>query len=99
QELIKMRIKHDIGGLTDKEKKHRISLFAYDVLLFWSNISKSMQMILEVIKSFSELSGHKTNKKSELCLPLWSPAGIISRVLNVLHFPATTACTSWMPHT
>uniref|UniRef100_A0A3B3IAZ9 Reverse transcriptase domain-containing protein n=1 Tax=Oryzias latipes TaxID=8090 RepID=A0A3B3IAZ9_ORYLA len=50
-------------------QRHWISLFADDVLLFWSNISKSMQMILEVIKLFSEVSGHKTNKaKSSILL-------------------------------
>uniref|UniRef100_A0A8C7Z493 Reverse transcriptase domain-containing protein n=1 Tax=Oryzias sinensis TaxID=183150 RepID=A0A8C7Z493_9TELE len=51
----------------DKKENHWISLFADDVLLLWSNISNSMQMILEMIKSFSEVSGHKKIKGQARC--------------------------------
>lgn len=69
--------------------EHWISLFADDVLLFWSNISKSMQMILEVIKLFSEVSGHKTNKAKSSIL-LLSANERASLLQDTMQFNAAT---------
>lgn len=66
---IAIRSHPQLSGITVGPTEHRISLFTDDLILFISDLSKSIQTILEVIKSFCEISGYKLNKtKSSILL-------------------------------
>lgn len=66
---IAIRSHPQFNGISVGPTSHKISLFADDVILFLSNISKSIPVILEIIKSFSSVSGYKINKtKSSIML-------------------------------
>ena len=46
---------------------HKLSLYADDLLLYVSNPSTSLPIILDILKQFGQLSGYKLNfGKSEL---------------------------------
>ena len=44
-----------------KEKTHKLSLFADDMLLYIENLKYSTRKLLDLISEFGKLAGYKTN--------------------------------------
>lgn len=51
-------------------KKHVISLFADDVLLYLENLQMSISAVLSSLASFSTVSGYKVNLGKSVSMPL-----------------------------
>uniref|UniRef100_A0A096LX15 Reverse transcriptase domain-containing protein n=1 Tax=Poecilia formosa TaxID=48698 RepID=A0A096LX15_POEFO len=82
---IAIRSHPHLSGITVGPTEHRISLFADDVVLFISKLNQSLQIILEIIKSFSGISGYKINRTKSSIL-LLNANEKISPSLGVLQF-------------
>lgn len=73
----------DITGISVGGKDHKIALYADDIVLFITNPTKSIPVVLEIINQFSKFSGYKINFSKSEVMPLgnssrlisWSPAG------------------------
>lgn len=68
-----------VAGINIGPKKHTISLYADDVLLFLSNPEISIVRIVEIIGTFGQFSGYKINYSKSEAMPLtlhtpWSPS-------------------------
>ncbi len=48
-------------GITIGPTEHKICLYADDVILFMSNLSKSIPAVLQLIKTFGDISGYRVN--------------------------------------
>ena len=48
-------------GLPSGDHEHRISLYFNDVILYLSNLSKSVQTLLHLINKFGQFSGYSIN--------------------------------------
>lgn len=58
-----------ITGVTVGQEEHHIALFADDVIVFIKDLQSSISALLNLIKSFRNISEHKVNKdKSSLML-------------------------------
>ena len=63
----KIRQTEQIKGISIGKKQYKLSLFADDLLLYLNNVNESMPHLLEIMKTFSQLSGYKINEgKTEL---------------------------------
>lgn len=78
-----------LSGITVGSKEHRISLFADDVILFLSKLNRSIQIILEIIQLFSNISGYKINKTKSSIL-LLNTNEIMSPTSNIAQFEVVT---------
>uniref|UniRef100_A0A3Q3GDX3 Reverse transcriptase domain-containing protein n=1 Tax=Labrus bergylta TaxID=56723 RepID=A0A3Q3GDX3_9LABR len=65
-----IRLNNQISPISIQDTKHKISLYADDVLLYFTNISNSLSRILEVFSKFSQFSGYKINWDKSLLIPL-----------------------------
>lgn len=59
-----------IAGIQAKMYRHKISLYADDVLLFISNLSSSRPAIHNVMNAYSKVSGYSINWSKSEILPL-----------------------------
>lgn len=50
-----------ISPICIKATEHKISLYADDILLYFTNIASSLPQILQVFTQFSQISGYKIN--------------------------------------
>lgn len=58
---IAVRSHPQLGGIAVGPSDHRIALYADDIILFLSNLKKSIPILLQFIKSYGEVSGYKVN--------------------------------------
>ncbi len=58
---IGVRSHQSFCGITIGMTEHRISLYTDDVILFMSNLSKSIPAVLQLIKTFGDISGYRVN--------------------------------------
>ncbi len=64
-----MRQSEAIEQITVCDSSHSISLFADDILIYIKNWSKSLPHLMEIFKTFSNISGYKINwSKSAMML-------------------------------
>lgn len=56
-----LRSEEKFEGITCQGTVHKLSLYADDLLLYVSNPSSSLPVILEILKQFGQLSGYKLN--------------------------------------
>ena len=53
----------DITGIQIGGTEHRLSLFADDVVLFLTDLGRSVQAVGQILKVFGEFSGYNINQK------------------------------------
>ena len=58
----------EITGIKIGEAEHRLSLFADDVVLFLTNLEKSVNAVDNILHSFGLFSGYKVNQKKSSLL-------------------------------
>lgn len=63
-----VRNSSSLSGIKLGDMDHRISLYADDVVLFLSDLGKSVPALLNLIKTFGEFSGYKINEKKSSIL-------------------------------
>lgn len=77
-----IRAEANFSGITIGGHVHRISLYADDVILFFSNLSNSVQTLLYLINRFGQFSGYSINiakssilflNKDEITNPVITP--------------------------
>lgn len=56
-----LRSEENFEGISRQGTVHKLSLYADDLLLYVSNPSTSLPVILEILKQFGQLSGYKLN--------------------------------------
>lgn len=62
-----LRSENGFEGISRQGSVHKLSLYADDLLLYVSNPSTSLPIVLDILKQFGQLSGYKLNfGKSEL---------------------------------
>ena len=59
-----------VTGIDVGPQKHKISLYADDVLLFLSNPKVSITRVAEIIKTFGRFSGYKISYSKSEAMPL-----------------------------
>ena len=63
----KIRQSEQITGISIGNKQYKLSLFADDLLLYLSNVNRVIPHIIEIMRTFSKISGYKMNEaKTEL---------------------------------
>lgn len=63
----KIRQTEEVRGINVDKEKYKLSLFADDLMLYLTNIKKSLPKAMEIIEDFSKISGYKINfEKTEL---------------------------------
>uniref|UniRef100_A0A3P9J7K4 Reverse transcriptase domain-containing protein n=1 Tax=Oryzias latipes TaxID=8090 RepID=A0A3P9J7K4_ORYLA len=67
---IAIRKNKDIAGITIGHEEHKIALYADDVILFISNMSKTIPIILKLIENFGKISGYTVNNTKSAILVL-----------------------------
>lgn len=65
-----VRERMSITGITVGHIKHKIALFADDVLIFLKHLSNSIPNLLETISKFGEISGYKINNSKSMLMLL-----------------------------
>lgn len=59
----------EVTGVKIGKMEHKLSLFADDIVLFLTNLEKSVPSVDNILQSFGQFSGYKVNqKKSSLLL-------------------------------
>ena len=67
-----IRKNQNIQGVKINESTHKLLLYADDILWLTSDPARSVPALLDVIKSFSKISGYKVNWSKSEALPLTS---------------------------
>lgn len=65
-----IRLNPGISPICIKATEHKFSLYADDILLYFTNIASSLSQILQVFTQFSQFSGSKINWDKFLLVPL-----------------------------
>uniref|UniRef100_A0AAR2JMN7 Reverse transcriptase domain-containing protein n=1 Tax=Pygocentrus nattereri TaxID=42514 RepID=A0AAR2JMN7_PYGNA len=64
---IALRTNKDIKGIVRAEGEHKVSLYADDMILYLSDASTSLPVVLNLLSDFGKISGYRVNtQKSEL---------------------------------
>lgn len=65
---IAIRSNQNITGIKINEIDNKIGLFADDIVIFLSHLEQSLHYMLNIISSFSKLSGYKINESKSAIL-------------------------------
>ena len=64
-----IRAEREIEGIQNGKEEVKLSLFAYDMILYIENPKDSTRKLLELINEYSKVAGYKINtQKSLVCL-------------------------------
>ncbi len=72
---ISLRTLTGYSGVTRGGGEHKVSLYADDLLLYISNPSKSIPVIVSALKKFGKISGYKLNMGKSILFPINNIAG------------------------
>ena len=61
-----IREEKEIKGIQIGKEEVKLSLFAYDMILYIENPKDSTRILLEIIKEYSEVVGYKSNTQKSL---------------------------------
>jgi hypothetical protein len=61
-----IRQQKKIKGLQIRKEEVKISLFAYDMIVYTSDLKKSTRELLNLINEFSEVAGYKINSSKSM---------------------------------
>lgn len=67
-----------IAGFKIQNEEHKISLYADDILIMFTNPLHSITTLLKILNDFSEISYYKFNRSKSTIFPLTNPAVILT---------------------
>lgn len=63
-----IRSSPELTGIKIGQTEHRLSLFADDIVLFLTNLEKSVHAVGNILETFGHFSGYKVNQKKSTLL-------------------------------
>lgn len=81
-----------IEGIMVEDKKHVISLYADDIMLYLTNMETSLPALCTLLEEYSCISGHKINKQKSVMMPLNPAAQGLSRGDIPFHWDPCKFC-------
>lgn len=63
-----IRNSSELTGIKIGQVEHRLSLFADDIVLFLTNLEKSVLAVSNILQGFGYFSGYKINQKKSSLL-------------------------------
>uniref|UniRef100_A0A3P9ITT7 Reverse transcriptase domain-containing protein n=1 Tax=Oryzias latipes TaxID=8090 RepID=A0A3P9ITT7_ORYLA len=71
---ILLRSSKEYAGINRGNTEHKVSLYADDLLLYVSDLIKSIPIIMTILENFGRISGYKLNLSKSILFPINSKA-------------------------
>uniref|UniRef100_A0AAR2M1X3 Reverse transcriptase domain-containing protein n=1 Tax=Pygocentrus nattereri TaxID=42514 RepID=A0AAR2M1X3_PYGNA len=75
-----------VSGIARAEGEHKVSLYADDMILYLSDASTSLPVVLNILSDFGKISGYRVNTQKSELMPINLAARESSFVYTLLYF-------------
>ena len=82
-----IRAEREIEGIQNGKEEVKLSLFAYDMILYIENPKDSTRKLLELINEYSKVAGYKINTQNSLAFLYTNNEKIEREIKEQFHSP------------